>query len=349
MKKFEFVSLIFLILGALAYLFWNASSDIFSSEDYVKAEKKFESGKYSEFLNISENILNSHPKDGKLRYLRALAFREIGDTDKALSEIEKSLDLGYPTVQSLVLKADIMGEEKNDQNSRLILSQKAVSEDPSYDGGYYQKGLAYLSLNENEKALKEFSVVFLQKGELAYDAAIKMSLILIKSGNYEKALEKINFVINKYPQSPDAFYALYLLKRKTGDNIGALNAINYAVFYGAKEYLYEKSMLSEELGDLNSALEDFLAWPGFSDSKKENLYRAAKLAFRCDKNDMALSFISKIFKSHNIECRDFLLKGRILFKKGEIKEAKLYIEEALKDKSCYNEASHILDNIPGKV
>ncbi len=347
MKKSEVLALAVFLAASFSYFFWKSFSDIAADTDYSKAEKLFASRQYSSFLEKSQFLLKTHPKDGNIRYLRALAFREINSPDQALAEIESSLSLGYPEVQALLLKADIMGEEKDDQNARLEAASRAVSLDPSYDAGYYQKGLAYLYEKEYKKAEKEFIVVFSQKGELLYDAALKLAEVYVNTGELERAQEKINFVLEKYPSSPAALAALSALKRKKGDFPSALSAISQAIEYGAKEYFYERSVINEQAGDFPSALEDFLNWPGFmKGEKKDNFYRAAKLAFRAGKNKEASDFIEKAFKNGNNSCEAFLLRGRILFKDGKIKESERDLYKALRDTGCFSQAKAIMDNIP---
>lgn len=346
-KKSEVIALSVLFTATFAYFFWKSFSDIILDADYSKMEKLFASKKYSEFLDKSNLLLKSHPKDGNIRYLRALAFREINLPDLALAEIEACLFLGYPQVQALVLKADIMGEEKNDQDGRIEFANRAIYIDPSYDAGYYQKGLAYLYKEDYKKAEKEFMVVFSQKGELLYDAALKLAELYMNAGEFEKAREKIYFVLRKYPHSPIALATLSALKRKTGDFPLAISVISQAIEYGGKEYLYERSFINEQVGDFPSAMEDFLNWPGFKDNGNgENFYRAAKLAFRSDKNKEAANFIEKAFKNGKNDCEIFLLNARILFKDGKVEESKKNLNLALKDKKCFNQAKAILENIP---
>lgn len=330
------ISLIVVSLLSLFYFLGWSFLDLMKSPPYSKAEKLLIDGEYLEAIKVTEKDLVKHPRDGALRYIRAVAFKNIQDYDSAIKEADEALKLGYPEVQAILLKADIYGEIKKDYGLQKELAEKAISIDPTMDEAYFQRARAYKSKKDFKKALDDLDTVISIHGDFYYDALFEETEIYIELKDYEKALEKNSLFLNKYPFYSEALFQLYLIKSAQKKSNEAFWALSMAIEKGGSKYLYERALFLEKQGNYVLAYEDMKNYMSYHPSKNSNtLYNLALLAFRANKNKEAVNFVKELMRiKGEKDCHSYLLRGRILFKEGDFKGCYSDMKRAASSSDC---------------
>lgn len=340
----------FVAAMAFFYFSWWFLRDVSGNFDYARAEKLILKEKYSQLLEETSAQLARHPKDGRLRYYRALALKSMGSFDEALKEADEALSLGYPEVQAWLLKAEIYGSEKKDPDSRLKSAQKAIEIDPTYDEAFFQRAKAYREKGDFKSAISDLETVIAQGGDFYYDALLQETAILIELKDYSAAEAKLSLFLERYPDYPEALLYLSSIRGAQGRTKEAFAALSAAADEGGGIYLYERSLALESAGDFRQAyydVRDYMSSTG--KSSPELLYRAALLAFRADRNKEALAFArSLIERSEKKECSYYLLRGRILFKEGDMKSAYADFNSARQGRECSELAGKYLAHLSYK-
>ncbi|GAB4030645.1 MAG: hypothetical protein Fur0012_06910 [Elusimicrobiota bacterium] len=340
----------FVVAVSFFYFSWWFLRDISDNFDYARAEKLILKEKYSQLLEETSAQLARHPKDGRIRYYRALALKNLGSYDEALKEADEALSIGYPEVQALLLKAEIYGSEKKDTDSRLKAAQKAIEIDPTYDEGFFQRAKAYREKGNLKSAMADLETVIAQGGDFYYDALLEQTGIFIELKDYHAAESKLSMFLAKYPDYPEALLYLSSIRGAQGRTKEAFAALSAAADSGGGIYLYERALALESVGDFRGAycdLRDYMSSTGKSSAQL--LYKAALLAFRADRNKEALAFArSLIERAEKKECSYYLLRGRILFKEGDLKAASDDFNSARQDRECSTIAGKYLAHLSYK-
>ncbi len=331
----KFIALIVFSIFSLFYFLGWSFLDLIKSPLYSKAEKLLMDGDYSQALKITEKDLLNHSRDGALRYIRAVAFKNLKDYDSAINEADAALKLGYPEVQALLLKADIYGGIKKDYDLQKDLADKAISIDPTMDEAYFQRARAYKLKKDFKKALDDLNTVISMRGDFYYDALLEESEIYIELKEYDKALEKNSLFLDKYPYYGEALFQLYLIKNAQKKLKEAFGALSIAIEKGSSRYLYERALFLEKQGNYVRAYDDMKSYIYHTKKDANTLYNLALLAFRADKNKEAINFVKELMKiKGKKDCYYYLLRGRILFKEGDFKGSYSDMKKAASFSDC---------------
>lgn len=111
----------------------------------------------------------------------------------------------------------------------------------------YLRGLSYLQLSENDKALRYFTKyideVIKENGEKWVDvnAFIYRAIVNIKLKNYSDAQTDLETCLKYYPYSSDAFYHLSTINLSLGNKVKAKQQINKAKELFKKGYFMQVS------------------------------------------------------------------------------------------------------------
>jgi tetratricopeptide (TPR) repeat protein len=115
-------------------------------------------GNYAKEVEYLEKVVQAHPADAGLKLLAAQEALRGGMLDKGL-ELLKGIDdssIKEPEVFYNVA-ALLLNAQKPEEAIRYLT--KAITVDPAYVDGYFQRGLAYLGLGKTPEAKADFQKV----------------------------------------------------------------------------------------------------------------------------------------------------------------------------------------------
>ena len=216
--------------------------------------------------------------------------------------------------------------EKGDLKGAIALYEKALADLPDFPEAEYQRGMAYLALNDTPSAEKAFRrAVEIRPG---WSIAINsLSSVLIRRGEVNEATALVEKVLDSEPDNPPALISLTELRLRTGASADVLKELLAKI---AK--LTSKANPTVSLWNARAALEAAL---GSNYDASKSLARALSI----DPGDaLALSLLGEISlaqgdieKAREISSRlekvkplyepGMVLKARVLFFEGRYDEA----------------------------
>lgn len=210
-----------------------------NKEAYLKlAELYFYIKGYQRCLLYTNEALKIDDKLVKAYSLRGFAYKEMGDTAKAVSSFNTVLDLLHDDYDTYIQLGNIYSVRTNPL--ALQYYNNALRLEPNSTEAYYNRGLYYQNRGEVEKATNDY-----------------LSIIKIDP-SYADAFFNLGFINSVMKDNCKEAIPYYSSAIQTNDQ--------YAEAYFNRGLCYEK------LGDLNSARKDFKATLGIIPT-----YKAAKL------------------------------------------------------------------------
>lgn len=170
-------------------------------------------------------ILAENPKDYQTLIDRASQYIELGDYNRALSDVDMALEYTPATdtdyrIAEYLLKSDILTNLKNFQGAVEAVNG-ALAINPSYQPALYKAGNLYLIQNNGQEALKAFQALQREnpRSQEAFYGMAKANVLL---GNKEDAERLISEVENLGKQS-------YLTYCRIGDLYSDMDNVKEAV------------------------------------------------------------------------------------------------------------------------
>ncbi len=325
--------------------------------------------------DLLERVLELKPDNNAAAMTYLALLQKKGESNKALEWIESALEGKEDDFNMRMAYARLLTEAKRFDDARRqfeILSVQA----PNNVDVLYALGLLYLQTNRLDQAEKYFlRLTELKKqvfdanyylariaeereqldkasdlyqgvhgGENYLDARIRLSLILAKQGDVDKALSNIRAI-----QKAKGSSRLILIQAE-GEIL--INAKRYQeamdFFNGAIEekshadILYSRAMLAEKMGrmdlleaDLKTILEE--------DANNATALNALgyTLADRTDRYEEAYGYIQRAYE---LSPSDFYIldsMGWVLYRLGRLDEAVVYLQKALELRNDPEIAAHL--------
>jgi tetratricopeptide (TPR) repeat protein len=233
----------FLLLFLIYYVFKISYSDV----SYKKIDEMIELKKYDEAINYIDFKLKKYPDDGLLYYKKAEIFFIKEDYDSSNIYLDKSIELGFPTILSYKLKA-LLCEKKKDYDCEKNFAKKAIEIDPTDSEGYFILAKAYFNLGDYKKSYENFKI--------AYDIENDDNILLYISDclynlkEYDKSINILKKLDEKYPQNTEILFKLYRLYKEKGYHNNSLYLLD-KLYSISKDplYIYEKIKYLYEQGD----------------------------------------------------------------------------------------------------
>ncbi|MDD3236972.1 MAG: tetratricopeptide repeat protein [Candidatus Gastranaerophilales bacterium] len=142
-------------------------------------------------------------------------------------------------------------------NSAIYSYKKALEIQPDFTDAYYNLGITYEITGQSEKAIQAYSAV-LKINPYDYDAALELSKICYKRGNYQTALKYANLI----PQS----------SQKSAEASKMKNDCNYAIKIQKERMTRMKSNVANP--NKRVVLDKFASPTGIAVDSKGNVYVA---------------------------------------------------------------------------
>lgn len=182
---------------------------------YKRSVAYYSQGDFKNALSDIERFIPQFQDSYQARILRALCYRELGETDKQLMDVEKALELSGGDAQLLKWRAGLLIEkEEFNQAIEDLLLVRLLQDDPEVE---MNLGFAYYSVQKADSALMainkaiELEATFLP----AYLYGGSFSL---QEGNYELAVKYLSVALMLEPENATAWFykgvALMELKKE---------------------------------------------------------------------------------------------------------------------------------------
>lgn len=273
MKKF-IIFLIVIIIFAFSYLIKNIFLD-FSDINISLISKMIDEKKYSEVLDYIDSKIAKNKNDGLLYFLKAKVLFLNEKYDDAIKNLNISINLGYPVVDSYNLKA-LVYSKKGKYALQKHFATKSIEIDPTDFEAYLIRARAYYYLKDYENSIKDFDTAY--QIERDDDILFEKTTVLMDYGKLQSAIE-ILYELNKlYPDNEQLLYRLYLCYKK----IGYYNNAFYLISKLAKKnILYQKEFVRflYDMGDYYGALNEIYSVINSTSVDKNDveLYKRLKL------------------------------------------------------------------------
>jgi tetratricopeptide (TPR) repeat protein len=303
------LSFLFLVIFFVRKIF-----DDFYSVDHSLVESMIEEKRIDDANRYLDSKIEKYSDDGLLYYERAKVFVLKKDYNKALSDLDRSISLGFPLVSSYNLKAVIYGN-MGDYKKQMELAQKAIENDPTDWEGYLIRARAYFYMNDYKKSLKDYDTAY--RIENDDDILLEKADVLLKDDNPDKAIELLLSLNRKYPQNPSVMYKLFIAYKLKGYYNNALYLISE--LYNIKKdlfYLREKIKLLYEMGDYYYSASESYKLLTSTSSQENDYYLHSILMYKNLKFNEALEYLNILEKKYpENKKKYFELKKKILIQK----------------------------------
>jgi len=325
--------------------------------------------------DLLEQVLKIEPENNSAALTYIALLQKSGNTKKALEWIETVINDWDDDFNLRIIYARLLTEEKRFDDARQqfeILDLKA----PDNVDVLYALGLLYLQVNKLDEAEQYFSQLSSLKkrvfdsnyylgriseerneldkasdlyqgvhgGENYFDARIRLSLILAKQGEIEKALGNIRAI-----QKAKGTNRLILIQAE-GEILTeekryqeAMDVFNKAIKEETHpDLLYSRAKLAEKMGRMDVLEADLKA---ILDEDAENATALNALGYtladRTERFDEAYDYIKRAYE---ISPSDFYIldsMGWILYRLGRLDEAVDFLQKALEMRNDPEIAAHL--------
>jgi tetratricopeptide (TPR) repeat protein len=115
-------------------------------------------GNYAKEVEYLEKVLQSNPADLNMKLLTAQEALQGGMLDKGL-EMLKGIDDSTIKDPAVFYNVAVLLRNAQKPEEAIVYLTKAITVDPAYVDGYFQRGLAYLGLQKTAEAKADFQKV----------------------------------------------------------------------------------------------------------------------------------------------------------------------------------------------
>jgi putative PEP-CTERM system TPR-repeat lipoprotein len=279
-----------------------------------------------------KNALQSNPELPEARYLLGTALLETGDPAGAEAELRKALELKQPqdsVVPQLARALLAQGQAKKltDEFSKSELGQPSAkaSLQMSLVSAYAMQGNAELSQAALNAAL--------QSDPNFAPARIAQARQRAGQRNFDGALEMVNDVIVKSPESYDAWKLKGdILLHAKNQPVDALAAYRKAIeikadFLPAHVAIITMLMQEGKLAEADKQLEELKK---FSAAQPQTKYLEAQLAFQKKDFKSARDLLQQVLRAAPANVQGLQLAGAVEFQLNSLAQAEGYLSRALK-------------------
>jgi tetratricopeptide (TPR) repeat protein len=170
---------------------------------YKRAVCYYYLGEFQKAVDDVTQFIPEYPQSHQAYILRALAYRQLGDLDNQLKDIEKATELQAGNTQlikwrgSLYIEKGEFAKGKDD-----LLLAKAFEDDAELETNL---GMAYQSLGNSQEAINCFnqSIVL----DVTYSPAyLYAGNFLLEEAHYEKALVYFDLLLRLEPDNASALF-----------------------------------------------------------------------------------------------------------------------------------------------
>lgn len=206
---------------------------------YKRGVAFYSLGDFKNAVSDMDRFIPQFPESFQARILRALCYRELGETDKQLVDVEEALTLSGGDPQILKWRAGLL-IEKEEFNKGIadLLLVRQMQDDPEAE---LNLGFAYYSIDKRDSALIAINKA-IELEPTFLPAYLYGSSFSLEEAHYELAIKYINVALMLEPTNATALFykgvALIELK-KEDEACSCLRKAFYAGQDDAGDYLMQ--------------------------------------------------------------------------------------------------------------
>ena len=289
-----------------------------------EAGQKGDASKYAEAADGYEKVYRLMPQDTSFLYNAAL-INSIGKMhEKAISQYQELLDLGYTGITTTYsAKSTVNDEVLNYGSHKDMMSQVKlkIAKDPKtevtkskYMDMIKAIGSNYLALDNNEKALE-----FIRQASAAnptdYNLIIEEGTIYFKMGDNAKYMEKLEEAVQIKPDEAELHYVIGTIILESEENLDKAKkhfekAIELDANY-ANAYLNMGALLFQELkpieDEMNANATNFAKYDKIKAEKYDPILKEAlpfvEKAYELEPSDEIKNQLNSIYETLGMEKR----------------------------------------------
>ena len=206
---------------------------------YKRALCHFSVAEYHDALNDLDTFAKEFPDVPQEKLMRAFIYRELGDNEKQLANLEVAMEFQPPSADMLKWRGLLYLQKHDFQKARKdILLAREFQDDPeveTYLGLIYynleQKDSSFMSLNKSIELDATYLPAYLYAGSIA-----------LENGDYNLSVQYLNLALRLDPKNKEALFykgAALIELKKIDEGCRCLNRAFYAGMDDAGDYLKE--------------------------------------------------------------------------------------------------------------
>jgi Flp pilus assembly protein TadD len=182
------------------------------NEKYLRllAKAQMASGNASGASQSYSDMINMGIPDAGLYMLRAECYDKTGETDRALKDVMKYIEL-YPDNRSAISEAGKLEAKSGDNLKALEYFTKNIKVHPGDPGCYIDRGNSYFVSGAWDYAGKDYSMA-LDIQPLNPEAWLNKGITLLNTGNKDDACHDFRAALNLGNKKAAAYVSKYCIK-----------------------------------------------------------------------------------------------------------------------------------------
>jgi len=279
-KKYLFI--------ALSALFYACGQDNRERSKIPPTPFQTESIQNTASLEALTDAIRSNPSLAENYYKRAIVLNKMGETQKALEDINRADRLKQNTGKYLYVKAMILRDMKQYREAYAVAQSAEIL---NVDTPELYTLLGDLSQQRNDlKNAEQYLAKSVQIAPYDGETSFYQGTLAARKGDTIKALLKMNRAIEMKPSLKLAYSSLteLLRNRRLYDSALAVNNSAIVQFPKNSEFLVDRGLVFNKFGRLDSALVYFDKAIKMDEKRIEAILYSASIYFRWKNYDKAL-------------------------------------------------------------
>jgi tetratricopeptide (TPR) repeat protein len=275
-----------------------------------------------EAAGFLKKALEIDPRQYEVRFELIAAFREIGDTASALSQLELLQD-AKPSDARVVYVSGLLSLDKGDTKTAIERLTDAVRKDPNLYGAWQDLGLLYAKLNRWNDAVNTFAELSKRQQDSA-ETAYFYSLSLYNTKRYPEAETEIRRALRLNGSSAEAHTLLGIILAARGTAVSdAIDSLSQAVAlepnnFDANFYLGRVQYLNRDFANAAKSLQTAVS---LAPKNIEARFYLGTVFETLNESDKALAEYQEIVKLDEKSFFGQVGSGAVLLKQGKVEEA----------------------------
>lgn len=245
-------------------------------------------------LEALTDAIRSNPSLAENYYKRAIVLNKMGETQKALEDINRADRLKQNTGKYLYVKAMILRDMKQYRESYAFAQSAEIL---NVDTPELYTLLGDLSQQRNDlKNAEQYLAKSLQIAPYDGETSFYLGTLAARKGDTITALLKMNRAIEMKPSLKLAYSSLteLLRNRRLYDSALAVNNSAMVQFPKNSEFLVDRGLVFNKFGRLDSALVYFDKAIKMDEKRTDAILYSASVYFRWKNFDKALKLYEKV-------------------------------------------------------
>ncbi len=170
---------------------------------YKRAVCYYSIGEFEKTLTDLNLFIPEYPENPKPRILRALVYRQKGDADNQLVDLQKAIELRGPSPELLRWRGELLSEKGEFESAKKdLLFAANLMDDAEIETNL---GFAYYSLGKSDSALMHLNKAIVL--DVNYPTSyLYASTFCLQDENYELALKYLNLALRIDPNNRSALF-----------------------------------------------------------------------------------------------------------------------------------------------